>query len=112
MAPRHFFASAEQCPQRRRAPRESRPVAKDRADTRTDGLQLVRTDRPLLSSAQVAKRLGVSVWTVGRLLKHQGLPYIVVGRCRRFDQDELERWIDERRQRHDAQAALALVSAR
>ncbi len=100
MASRRFFGSAEKRAQPRRAVRQSLPVGADGLRQRADHLHVVSTDRPLLSARRVGLRLGVSAWTVYRLTKHQQLPFLLIGGVYRFDQDELDRWLDERRQRH------------
>ncbi len=48
--------------------------------------------RPLLSAAQVGKLLGVSAKTVRRL----PIPCVPVGRLKRYREDVVRRWIEER----------------
>ena len=53
--------------------------------------------RPLLTIAEVADRLGVQVRHVRRLVAERRIPYIKWGHLIRFDPDDLERWLDDRR---------------
>lgn len=50
--------------------------------------------RPLLTAEQVAKLLGVSPKTVRRL----PIPCVLVGRFKRYREDVVQRWIEEREQ--------------
>jgi excisionase family DNA binding protein len=49
--------------------------------------------QPLLTIAEVAERLGVSVRHVRRLVHERRIPYIKWGHLLRFDPDEVEAWI-------------------
>lgn len=51
----------------------------------------------LLTTAQAAERLGLSLKYVYRLCDEKKLPYIRVGTAIRFDPAELDAWIDARR---------------
>lgn len=55
------------------------------------------TQAKLVDIAWVAKRLGVSVRHVRRLVLERRLPFIKWGHLLRFDPDEIERWIDASR---------------
>lgn len=55
---------------------------------------------PLLTTRQVAELLGLSPATVLRRWRAGELPgYRIASNCLRFDQHELDRWLDARR--HD-----------
>lgn len=47
----------------------------------------------LLSRAEAAKRMCVSLRTFDRIYKKCGLPYIVIGRSVKVPEKELEAWI-------------------
>lgn len=47
----------------------------------------------LLSRAEAAKRLGISLVTFSRIYKKCGLPYIVIGHSVKVPEKELEAWI-------------------
>ena len=47
----------------------------------------------LLSRAEAAKRLGISLATFDRIYKKCGLPYIVIGHSVKVPEKELEAWI-------------------
>ncbi|MDZ7676918.1 MAG: helix-turn-helix domain-containing protein [Acidimicrobiales bacterium] len=49
--------------------------------------------RSLLTIAEVADRLGVTVRHVRRLVHERRIPYVKWGRLLRFDPDEIEEWI-------------------
>ena len=49
----------------------------------------------LLSRAEAAKRMGVSLRTFDRIYKKCGLPYIVIGRSVKVPEKELDAWIAE-----------------
>ena len=48
---------------------------------------------PLLDVNGLARRLGVTVRFVRRLVEERRIPYLKVGRFVRFDPDEIERWL-------------------
>ena len=50
-----------------------------------------------LKSPEVAELLNVSLSTVHKLVKNGELPAYSIGRHLRFDADELEEWIESRR---------------
>lgn len=58
-------------------------------------------DPRLLNKQQLAKYLGVSVRSIEYRMR-DGLPYIAVGHCKRFDRTEVVEWL---RQRTPGQAA-------
>lgn len=47
----------------------------------------------LLSRAEAAKRLGISMATFDRIYKKCGLPYIQIGHSIKVPADDLEKWI-------------------
>lgn len=49
----------------------------------------------LLSRAEAAKRLGISLATFDRIYKKCGLPYIVIGHSVKVPEKGLEAWIAE-----------------
>jgi excisionase family DNA binding protein len=51
----------------------------------------------LLDVEGLARRLGVSVRFVRRLVEERRIPYVKVGRFVRFDPVDVERWIDAAR---------------
>jgi excisionase family DNA binding protein len=48
---------------------------------------------PLLDVDGLARRLGVTVRFVRRLVEERRIPYLKVGRFVRFDPAEIERWL-------------------
>ncbi len=50
----------------------------------------------LLTVFDVAKKLQVSQVSVRRWISQGKISYIKVGRCTRFDSDEIDRWIEKR----------------
>ena len=59
----------------------------------------------LVNIDTVARRLGVNVRHVRRLVGEHRIPYIKWGRLLRFDTVELERWLDARRVHADGETA-------
>ena len=53
--------------------------------------------RPLLDLPQLASRLGVNHRHVRRLVAERRIPYLKWGHLRRFDPDEIDRWLDDAR---------------
>jgi excisionase family DNA binding protein len=51
----------------------------------------------LLDVRQVASRLGVTTRFVRRLVDERRIPFCKIGKFVRFDPDDLEAWIAERR---------------
>lgn len=49
--------------------------------------------RPLMSIAEVAELLGVSVRHVRRLVQERRIPFIKWGHLLRFDPDDIEVWL-------------------
>ena len=47
----------------------------------------------LLSRAEAAKRLGISMATFDRIYKKCGLPYIQIGHSIKVPADDLDKWI-------------------
>lgn len=63
----------------------------------------VSADKPaLLTPAEVAERIGVRVQTlaVWRTSGRYGLPYIRAGRLIRYRADDVDAWLNKRRQTH------------
>jgi excisionase family DNA binding protein len=54
-------------------------------------------EKELVDINWVAKRLGVAVRHVRRLVAEQRIPFIKWGHLLRFDPDEIENWIDDAR---------------
>jgi excisionase family DNA binding protein len=52
----------------------------------------------LLSARQVAELLGVHPKTLPTLIRRDGLPCLWVGRRRRFELGEVNRWLSERKE--------------
>jgi excisionase family DNA binding protein len=52
-----------------------------------------RGRRPLMSIAEVAEVLGVSVRHVRRLVQERRIPFFKWGHLLRFDPDEIETWL-------------------
>lgn len=51
----------------------------------------------LLTTAEVAHQLKISIASAKRLIKKGDIPYIKILRSVRVDQEELEKWIEENR---------------
>ena len=63
----------------------------------------------LLTLAEVGARLGISRTSVWRLVRSGDLPSVrITETLRRVDPDDLERWIDERRQRRPSAEVVPL----
>jgi excisionase family DNA binding protein len=58
-----------------------------------------RQVEPLMTIAEVAERLGVSVRHVRRLVNERRIPFVKWGHLLRFDPVEIEAWLDRARQR-------------
>lgn len=54
--------------------------------------------RPLMSIAEVADRLGVTVRHIRRLVNERRIPFIKWGHLLRFDPAEVDQWIETCRQ--------------
>ena len=52
----------------------------------------------LMNIDQLAKRLGITVRHVRRLVAERRVPYLKVGKLVRFDSAEIAAWLDTRRQ--------------
>lgn len=101
MGTRAYFGSGQKAPQRQAARPQARTVAAHRPQQRAE-LRVIRTDRPLLSTEQVQQRLGLgSINAVYRLVA-LGLPRLELSAgLYRFDQDDLEAWLAQRREADD-----------
>ena len=55
--------------------------------------------RPLMDITAVARRLGVPVRHMRRLVADRRIPFIKWGHLLRFDPDEIEGWLDGARRR-------------
>jgi excisionase family DNA binding protein len=51
----------------------------------------------LLTIDQLAQRLGITVRHVRRLVAERRVPYYKVGRLVRFDRNEIDEWLRDRR---------------
>jgi predicted DNA-binding transcriptional regulator AlpA len=49
-----------------------------------------------LNRSEASQFLGISLPQLDRLVREQGLPYSVVGDCKRFDPRELKQWAKAR----------------
>lgn len=65
--------------------------------SRQPELWAATTEKELVDIAWVAKRLGVSVRHVRRLVAEERIPLIKWGHLLRFDPDEIEQWINSAR---------------
>ena len=63
--------------------------------THTDAILLRRSD--LLTVAELAQHLGISKWTVYRLVRSQELPAVRVGERIRFRPTDVDAYLVERR---------------
>ena len=68
-----------------------------RAQSRQPELWGATAEKELVDISWVAKRLGVAVRHVRRLVAEQRIPVIKWGHLLRFDPDEIEKWIDDAR---------------
>ena len=59
--------------------------------------QELRDPRALITMADVALRLGTSERHVRRLVAERRIPIVKVGRFVRFEEHEIEHWIDDHR---------------
>lgn len=57
------------------------------------GLLTGAAAKPLMSITEVAKRCGVSRWTIDRFVNKRLIPFIPFGGRRKFDPDEIEKWL-------------------
>jgi excisionase family DNA binding protein len=51
----------------------------------------------LLTLKQAAEYLGISHWTVRRLVWNGSLPHVPIGRLVQLDRADLDAWIDEKK---------------
>lgn len=51
----------------------------------------------LCTAKQLAERLQISVAYIYKLMKDDGLPYLKLGRCTRYDSVEVSVWLSQRR---------------
>jgi excisionase family DNA binding protein len=58
-----------------------------------------------LSAQIVAERLVISIKTVRRYIKNGKLPSIKIGKLRRISEADLEKFIDDRKERDEAETA-------
>ena len=67
------------------------------AQARQPDLWSATTEKDLVDIASVAKRLGVTVRHIRRLVAEERIPLVKWGHLLRFDPDEIETWIDRAR---------------
>lgn len=73
-------------------------MATPRTDTRAANLSRPSPDHEsLLDVSSIARRMGVNVRYVRRLVAERRIPYYKVGHLLRFDPVEVEHWLAERR---------------
>lgn len=65
--------------------------------SRQPELRATTTEKELVDIKWVAKRLGVTVRHIRRLVAEERIPFIKWGHLLRFDPDEIEVWIDNAR---------------
>lgn len=59
-------------------------------------IRQVASRKPLLSMKQMIEMIGVSRWTLSKMVSNEEIPYIPFGRLRKFDPDEIEAWLKKR----------------
>ena len=59
---------------------------------------ITRSERLLVTSSQAAKLLSISERTLFSLAVSGEIPRIRIGRAVRYSPDDLQRWIDERKE--------------
>ena len=59
--------------------------------------EAAKTFPQLLDMATVARRLGTSIRHVRRLVTERKIPYLKIGHFIRFDERDIETWIDRQR---------------
>lgn len=72
----------------------------------------LRTPSALLTMDEVACRLGTSMRHVRRLVAERRIPIVKVGRLVRFDEHDVEHWVDDSRVAVVVPAAVAIRAAR
>jgi excisionase family DNA binding protein len=87
--------SPENAPGRVNGPGEEMPPVRRVSDRRTVALDTCGLQ--LVSSHEAAKRLGICERTVWTLQNSGELPSVRIGRCIRFDLDDLCRWVEDRK---------------
>ena len=63
----------------------------------------------LLDISDVADRLSVTERFVRRLVAERRIPYLKIGKYVRFDPDDLDAWLDQRRFRPKSETPRPLV---
>jgi excisionase family DNA binding protein len=71
-----------------------------------------RTPSALLTMDEVALRLGTSLRHMRRLVAERRIPIVKVGRLVRFDNHDIEHWVDDHRVDVVVPAAVAIRAAR
>ena len=54
-------------------------------------------EKRLLNKCQLAEYLGLKVYTIDSWVSQRRVPFIKLGKCVRFDPDEIELWLKERK---------------
>jgi excisionase family DNA binding protein len=54
-------------------------------------------EKRLLNKRQVAEYLGFKIYTIDAWVSQRRIPYIKIGTAVRFDLDEIEAWLKERK---------------
>ena len=81
-----------------------------RAESKAEERRAATVDAELVDIDWVAKRLGVTVRHVRRLVAEQRIPLVKWGHLLRFDPAEIQRWIDSARR--SAMPASPVASSR
>jgi len=61
--------------------------------------------KELLNAAQVAEWLSVKESTIRKWVHYGYIPHVKLGRCMRFQESEIERWLQERAEKGRATLA-------
>ena len=61
------------------------------------GALIMLSKKHLLNKTQVAELLGFKIYTIDAWVSQRRIPYIKLGRLVRFNPDEIEKWIEEKR---------------
>ena len=65
-----------------------------------------------MGKPEVAWLLDVSVGTIDRYCKEEGLPFIKMGRTVRFDREDVGEWVEKRTKNRDGKKGVGRGGAR